>query len=111
MDIKTLRKTQEDPIIRDHELIRFAIREMVMLPTTELCSSTAKIGKHSMNEYIIGRLCKNLGLDTDDPGISTLGGLCREIADKKHGGTSDTLTMYLLSRIHFFFGIPRRDTK
>ena len=111
MDIKTLRKTQEDPIIRDHELIRRAIEEMVMLPTTDVCSSKGTIGETPMNEYIIRRLCENLEIDTGDPGISTLGGLCREIADKKHGGTSDTFNMYLLSRINFFFGIPRRDKK
>ena len=112
MDLKTLKKQQNDPIIRDHELIKCAIEEMVMLPTTDLCSGTATVSKKPLNEYMMEIFSRNLEMSPDDPRINTLGRLCKAIHNKRNNsGSRYNSNMYLLSRIHLFFGIPRRESK
>lgn len=109
MNINTLKKIQSDPQIRDHELIRKAIEEMLLLPVSELFNSKGTINKTPIRDIFMKDLSDDLNIPQDDYRISSFGALIREVQAQKNVKRSNYESNILtLSHAHSLFGIPRR---
>lgn len=111
LTIEELRKRMNDPVVRDHTLIRRAVEEMAQLPITRICKDSVVCSdkNEKLGFYVTRIICENLNMSEKDERISTLGKLSSQVYARRRQKKTYRRMCIAMAKVNSFFGLRRRE--